>query len=605
MENHRNRPLTVFGCALVGYFLLAYAERYWAGGTFPNPLWLATASTTAIAAIVARRTWPAVLAGGALGSMLAGFLIFDETARSLLAPWFGTVATMVISVLALPLAMTGEVSLRRTRRSIAWLWSSVLAALVGGAIATIESESVRIFDRTESMIRWSMGDVVGLLVLPPLVVAFRSPWTQPSYRLQHAETIATSLALAGLVYFTFRTAAPLPYILVPMVMWIAIRFGPRLSAPATLLTVVMTTYLTATGNGPFAALGSSSVLHVQVLNLAVALSSVVAGSHSVRAWFDQQRLRATLEALPDVIVISDSEGKTLSTWGPQHLQGIVATLRDLSAAETDDPLDLVRTQFADGQVIKVDEGQFLEQRQTRIDEESTLRLFRDVSSDQALAKARREATAKIGAARIADRQRLAMDLHDGPVQTMTAAQLYLGLARDSGANAANHLADAERLLADASQSLRGLLEGLSAVAGVAGLGDHLHQFGMDVLKLSGGRVSLNNRLTEQVLPGPLSEAILLVGREALMNSATHSGAQNVTIDLTSEDGSVCLVISDDGVGIENPGGGNRVHYGLMSMRTRAMELSGSLDVLSVPSEGTAVRLVLPVRPQADPPQPDI
>lgn len=366
------------------FYLLSDLADVWGGGLRPNPLWLATASTTAIAALLPRHLHAWVVAGGAVGCIVAGRVIFGDDFAGLATPCLGNTAESALAVWLLPRVLTGDYSFGRTRRAIGWIATSAVASFVGAVIATSDTSSVVIDERIESMLRWTLGDLVGLLLLPPLAVAFRSPWVTPRGAHRVAEAVLTLALLAVLTALSFRSADPLPYVLAPCVMWLGIRFGPRLAQPAAAGAALAATALTADGRGPFAALDGSPVVQVQVLNVALALAALVSSAHAVRAWNDQQRLRATLEALPDVIVVSSpNAGRAESTWGPVELRAVVGDLLALEPTESDDPLAAIAPSAFAGPVIEHASGTVVEQRRARLDHERELLVFRDVTDRHA------------------------------------------------------------------------------------------------------------------------------------------------------------------------------------------------------------------------------
>ena len=94
----------------------------------------------------------------------------------------------------------------------------------------------------------------------------------------------------------------------------------------------------------------------------------------------------------------------------------------------------------------------------------------------------------------------------------------------------------------------------------------------------------------------LRRDLYLVFKEAINNAARHSKCSAVAIALRATGSELCLEVTDDGVGFDLASGseGN----GLGSMRRRAERLGGSLDVVSAPGAGTAVRLRMPFRESA-------
>ena len=87
-----------------------------------------------------------------------------------------------------------------------------------------------------------------------------------------------------------------------------------------------------------------------------------------------------------------------------------------------------------------------------------------------------------------------------------------------------------------------------------------------------------------------------------MNIAKHARASQVHLSLRQEADSICLTIRDNGTGIESWQRANRPgSHGLTIMRERAEAFGGTLQVDSVPGEGTTVDVNIPI-PSKD--QPD-
>jgi signal transduction histidine kinase len=92
------------------------------------------------------------------------------------------------------------------------------------------------------------------------------------------------------------------------------------------------------------------------------------------------------------------------------------------------------------------------------------------------------------------------------------------------------------------------------------------------------------------LPTEVGMELLRVIREALTNARLHSGAKSVAVVLEVEGSDLAIEISDDGQGFDPeaaPG------VGLSSMRERAANVDGRLDIESEMGQGTRVRLRVP------------
>lgn len=97
---------------------------------------------------------------------------------------------------------------------------------------------------------------------------------------------------------------------------------------------------------------------------------------------------------------------------------------------------------------------------------------------------------------------------------------------------------------------------------------------------------------EPDLPYAVKEALYRIAQEALTNILKHARARRVDVRMTCNSDQVTLEVSDDGVGFASedafPG-----HLGLRSMRERAGNVGGSVDVDSAPLQGTRIRIHVP------------
>jgi signal transduction histidine kinase len=84
-----------------------------------------------------------------------------------------------------------------------------------------------------------------------------------------------------------------------------------------------------------------------------------------------------------------------------------------------------------------------------------------------------------------------------------------------------------------------------------------------------------------------------IAREALSNVVKHSGASAARVRLEVRENDVILVIADRGRGFhlgDSPDG----HFGLASMRSRAEEIDGVLEISTAPGRGAVVRVEVPI-----------
>ena len=200
------------------------------------------------------------------------------------------------------------------------------------------------------------------------------------------------------------------------------------------------------------------------------------------------------------------------------------------------------------------------------------------------------------AAREAERLRLRRDLHDGLGATLAGLRLQIETARDlagedgASAGVGDLLRSAGVGVAQAVAEVRAVTEGLRPAGidelglprALAALADRVRTPGLDV------RVEVDGDLAAD----PAVEVALhRIAAEALANAARHADATCVVLRV-HQDGHVLVEVHDDGVGIGAGGGTGAGGLGLSSMRQRAEEVGGHLEVTSS-GRGTTVRAVLP------------
>jgi signal transduction histidine kinase len=86
-------------------------------------------------------------------------------------------------------------------------------------------------------------------------------------------------------------------------------------------------------------------------------------------------------------------------------------------------------------------------------------------------------------------------------------------------------------------------------------------------------------------------------REGLSNIARHSGATRASLGLRHADGTLRLVIEDNGRGFDVEAARSSEHHGLSNLRARAKAMGGTLVVRSEPAAGTRLEARLPTEGQ--------
>jgi signal transduction histidine kinase len=200
-----------------------------------------------------------------------------------------------------------------------------------------------------------------------------------------------------------------------------------------------------------------------------------------------------------------------------------------------------------------------------------------------------------------ERSRLAAELHDGPIQRLTALGYGLDEARialevGNLPHGLDMLGTAHHVLAIEIDELRRLMSALRPpVLDQRGLVLALRDL-IDAFQRQTG-IACTLMGTRDVRLDPDRETVLYrVVQEALTNVAKHSGASRVTVYLRADEGEVETRVSDDGIGFDALTAGeltNRGHYGLAGMRERVELAGGSYRLISAPGYGTVVLARVP------------
>ncbi|WP_442942948.1 sensor histidine kinase [Nocardia sp. NBC_01503] len=232
-------------------------------------------------------------------------------------------------------------------------------------------------------------------------------------------------------------------------------------------------------------------------------------------------------------------------------------------------------------------------------------LFREAADrqqliDELLATRNTLAEQERTAGKMAERERLAQEIHDTVAQGLSSIQLLLHaveraapdhpalakirLARET---AADSLVETRHLIAELTPAA---LEGQSLAGALTRITQRATAPGLDAQVLVEGE--------PHALPMPIEAALVRITQGAVSNVVRHAQAQRMRVTLTYAGDAVHLDVVDDGIGIapevlaESPSGS----FGLNAMRNRVEQQGGTMSVESEPGH-TAVTVSFPVEQQ--------
>lgn len=200
---------------------------------------------------------------------------------------------------------------------------------------------------------------------------------------------------------------------------------------------------------------------------------------------------------------------------------------------------------------------------------------------------------------LAERARLAREIHDTVAQGLSSIQMLLHAAERADLDGAGveHVVLARETAASALADARHFIRELTPPdLDGRGLGGALRRLASTQWAAQGLPVEV--RVSDAVdLPMHVQTALLRIAQGAIANVIQHADADSATITLTVGGDRLQFTIADDGRGFDpaqSPGAptGRSDSFGLRAIRERVDQLGGTLTVTSAPGEGTALTIDL-------------
>lgn len=204
--------------------------------------------------------------------------------------------------------------------------------------------------------------------------------------------------------------------------------------------------------------------------------------------------------------------------------------------------------------------------------------------------------------RLAERRRIAQDLHDDLLQGFVSASMQLSVASDllpDDSNVKGRLQHIESQLRTVVEKGRMKVSSLRTASG----DNHLYldeSLGETLAEIKGnytGDVCISSDGEPRYLTGPVHDAAYHIAREAIINAIRHSRADNIEVRISYKDREFVTTVRDDGDGIDpaTVAAGKDGHWGLTMMKERAEEVGADFHIWTTPSSGTEIKVSIPSR----------
>jgi len=248
---------------------------------------------------------------------------------------------------------------------------------------------------------------------------------------------------------------------------------------------------------------------------------------------------------------------------------------------------------------------------TQMLKETNMELIREIDShkvtENALKRSEeqlRSLSRKLITSQEEERRLIAMELHDGIGQTLSAIKFKVesGLAKVNGKDPHDCLEvqlPVVSLIQEAVEEVRRVCKNLRPpILDDLGILATISWFCREFGKIYGNIVVEKEiLLAEEAVPQKIKISIFRVLQEAFNNIAKHSGADLARVVLKRDEAGALLLVEDNGRGFDVEAAlaqkGSETGMGLVSMKERATLSGGSLEIASAPGKGTRIRALFP------------
>jgi signal transduction histidine kinase len=234
-------------------------------------LWPPAGLGLAVLFLYGVRLWPAIV----IGDLWLGD--YSTPLGTVLAQTVGNTVAVVVAALLLRRLTGGRGRLERVSDVLAFVACALVAAVVSAAFGPLSLRLGHVISADElgEVFRtWTLGDAAGVLVVAPVILAWATAGLTGIGRRAQVEGAFVLVLLVALA--ELPPQRDVPYIVFPVLLWAALRFGPRGAAAAILVVCSITVWNTAQNDGPFVRDSiTDSLLATQLFIAISALTSLV------------------------------------------------------------------------------------------------------------------------------------------------------------------------------------------------------------------------------------------------------------------------------------------------------------------------------------------
>jgi signal transduction histidine kinase len=252
-----------------------------------SSVWPPTGIGLAALLIFGAKLWPGISLGVLLGSLLTG-----APFNLALGLAVGNTLEALLAVFLLKRIFNLHNELDRVQDVIALIIVSLLCTTIGASIGSM-TLMILGFSQWQDFwpiwLTWWIGDLLGALVVAPLLLSWISPNSIRPQRRIYFEGGILLVSLAVITWYVFSSIPPIGvlhqamiYVIFPFVIWAALRFGQRGATFATAMVSGIAIWGTSQGMGPFSLeLKNDSLVLLQTFTAVVSLTALILAAATI------------------------------------------------------------------------------------------------------------------------------------------------------------------------------------------------------------------------------------------------------------------------------------------------------------------------------------
>jgi signal transduction histidine kinase len=307
----------------IGIVAVLYFGAAWLGhalaftGTTALAVWPSSGIAFALLVLMGRQVWPGI----AMGALAANLLAFWNQQG------LSQYALIAVSV-SIALGQTGEAVIGRvlltrwikdnypfnhTGKTFRFLFASLFMCVLGSGVASLSllaADVVNSLSLGDYFIHAWISNVVGILLFTPLILAIARARTitwpvNPKKAIEGGICAASLLGLSLLAsygYFNSTIIDSLPFLFIPLLLWLAFRFDLIAAMSVALTASLIAIYFTVQGMGPFVQPQPlESMLFVQIFIAVISISTIVLSATVSERTLAQEELRKFNANLENIV----------------------------------------------------------------------------------------------------------------------------------------------------------------------------------------------------------------------------------------------------------------------------------------------------------------